>query len=94
VVGDRIEEIAIRRGVTADWWLSEGMKVWNGEKKADFQQMSVWKEIGSRVKPREKAGGGGEKVSININLDRFLEAKERQKVIEGEVIKDGNDNDT
>jgi len=89
VVADRIEEIAIRRGVTADWWLAEGMKVWSGEKKVDMNQMSVWREIGSRVRPREKAGGGGEKVQININMDRFMEAKERQKIIDGEVVKDG-----
>ena len=90
VIADRVEEIAVRKGITADWWLMEGMKVWSGERHPSQEQMSVWKEIGARVKPRASVGAesGGGKVVVNINMDRLEEAKKRQISMNAEFSKE------
>jgi hypothetical protein len=83
-LADRARERMAVEGWTADKWMSEGLKVWEG-KKADVtrEQMEAWKELGARICPKpEKKGVTGEKPVININIGKLAEAEDRQRIIE------------
>ena len=51
-LADRAKEIAIKRGMTTEWFLKSLYDVWNGDKKPTREQMDAIKEIGSRVSPK------------------------------------------
>lgn len=91
VMQDRTEKLAIQMGMTASAWMKMGWEVLAEQRKPSREWVDVWKEIGARVKPKEKpeqkAEGGG--VTINISGDAVVEAKKRQKIIEAKIVGDG-----
>lgn len=86
-LADRVSERLLVEGWTQERWLSEGLKVWNGEKQASREQMEAWKEIGQRIAPKpERKGAEKEAPVININIGALDQAERRQKVVEIEAI--------
>lgn len=88
---DRMKEIAISKGLTAEWFMSQMHDVWVGKKIANREQMEAAKEIGRRAAP-VSAGekGDKDKFVINVNIGALAEAKDRQVVIEAERVKDND----
>jgi len=86
---DRMKEVAIRSGVTQDWWFSEGWKIYSGEKDVDKMSLEAWKELGARVAPRHPSNSGeamGQRPHITINIGEMEKARARQEALEAEVI--------
>ena len=86
-LGEREWEEAMSKGFTQTRWISEGLKVWRGEKKVDRQQMIVWQELGARVMPKAKERSEEKGPTININIGALEEASRRIEVAEVEEAK-------
>lgn len=84
---DTMEAGAVAR-LSANRLATELVEVWDGKKVKNREQMEAWKELAARgwPKPDKTAGGTGEKLEININLNKVQEAFTRQDAIEAEVI--------
>lgn len=90
---DRMREIAISKGLTAEWFMTQMYEVWEGKKVANREQMEAAKEIGRRAAPvREGERGDKDKFVINVNIGALAEAKDRQVVIEAERVRATNGN--
>lgn len=87
-IDDRMKEIAISKGLTADWFMTQLYAVWEGKKVVNREQMEAIKEIGRRNAP-SKRDESSEKVVININIDAVKEAVARQSLINQENVEKG-----
>lgn len=89
-LSDRMKEVAIRQGLTADWFMHELYKVYDGSVTKTRDQIEVLKAIGARVSPAMSHGTGSpEKITINVNVGAMKEAMDRQNAIETQVIQEG-----
>ena len=88
---DRMKEMAIKRGLTADWFLSELYRVYSGESHKTRDQIDVLKTIGARVSPvATQTNQGQEKITINVSFGAIKEALNREAAIEAEIVRETN----
>lgn len=88
-LSERVRERIAAEGFTAEKWVSDGLRVWNGEKTIGREQLAVWQALGERIAPVVKKRDDEEKNNapvININIGSISEAEKRLKsVVEGEL---------